>query len=128
MKRIPSPNYSLSIAMQENALRVTWLMPWTSGSAAADPRLLAAVRGHSCQQAPMARHIGCHLGATFGWRCPALEFSRGSREQPKLRRNLPEPAAKARAGLLVKFSRFTSFAHLNLTVFAPPNPEGAAAA
>ena len=69
-----------------------------------------------------------HLGATFGCRSLALEFSRGSREQPRLRRNLPEPAAKARAGLLVKFSRFTSFAHLNLTVFAPPNPEGAAAA
>ena len=46
MKRIPLPNYSLSIAVQENALRVTWLMRVTFGSAAADPRLLAAAPGH----------------------------------------------------------------------------------
>ena len=42
MKRIPSPNYSLSIAVQENALRVMWLTLGASGAAAADQRLLAA--------------------------------------------------------------------------------------
>ena len=67
-----------------------------------------------------------HLGATFGCRSLALEFSRGSREQPRLRRNLPEPAAKARAGLLVRFLGFASLAHLNLMVLALPNPSGAA--
>ena len=33
MKRIPLPNYSLSIALQENALRVMWLSRETSGTA-----------------------------------------------------------------------------------------------
>ena len=74
---------------------------------------------------PDGASYGCHLGATFGWRCLRLKFSRGSREQPKLRRNLPEPAAKARAGVLVIFCGFALLAHPNLTVLALPNPDGA---
>ena len=37
MKRNPSPNYSLSIAVQENALRVMWLSRGMPGSASGEP-------------------------------------------------------------------------------------------
>ena len=46
MKRIPSANYSLSIALQENALRVMCLKRGTPGSAPAEPELLQRRPAH----------------------------------------------------------------------------------
>ena len=57
MKRIPSANYSLSIALQENALRVMCLPRGTPRSASAEPGLLP--RRPAPQ--PGERHRGCHL-------------------------------------------------------------------
>ena len=45
-KRIPSANYSLSIALQENALRVMCLTRGTPGSAPAEPGLLQRRPAH----------------------------------------------------------------------------------
>ena len=46
MKRIPSANYSLSIAVQENALRVMCLTRGTPGSASGEPGLLQRRPAH----------------------------------------------------------------------------------
>ena len=45
-KRIPSANYSLSIASQENALRVMCLTRGTPGSASGEPGLLQRRPAH----------------------------------------------------------------------------------
>ena len=45
-RAIPSANYSLSIALQENALRVTCLTRGSSGSAAGEPELLQRRPAH----------------------------------------------------------------------------------
>ena len=46
MKRIPSANYSLSIALQENALRVMCLTRGTPRSAPGEPELLQRPPAH----------------------------------------------------------------------------------
>ena len=120
-KRIPSANYSLSIALQENALRVTWLLQMTSGSAAADLRLLAVT---PATEAPMARHTAFHRGATLGCPALALEFSRGRRAQPRLQQDLPDAAAKARTGSLVVFSCLRLVCAPICCPMLPPKPGG----
>ena len=56
MKRNPKPNYSLSIALRRNALRVTWSPPEARGSAPADRRLLASTPA-SEPRSPIRRPI-----------------------------------------------------------------------
>ena len=52
MKRIPSANYSLSIALQENALRVMCLSRGPPGSAPGEPGLLQRRPPHQPWEAP----------------------------------------------------------------------------
>ena len=121
MKRNPQPNYSLSIALQENALRVTWLLRMASGSAAADLRLLAVT---PATEAQLARHTANHGGTTFDCPALALEFSWGPRAQPRLQQDLPDAAAKARTGSLVVFSCLRSVCAPIWRPMLPPKPEG----
>ena len=104
MKRIPSANYSLSIAVQENALRVTSVVPGDSGAAAAGRRPLPAAPSRSGHQAPMT-HQACHLGGTFADRSGSREFSRTRHWYRKLRLNLLQPGNVTKSGRLVVFSR-----------------------
>ena len=57
MKRIPSANDSLSIALQENALRVTLVESGASGDGAAD-RSCSQQLAATAAPSPMARHVG----------------------------------------------------------------------
>ena len=57
-KRIPSANYSLSIALQENALRVMCLTRGTPGSAPAEPGLLQRRPPHQPWEAPCRLSFG----------------------------------------------------------------------
>ena len=115
------PNYSLSIALQENALRVTWLLQMTSGSAAADLRPLAVA---PTTEAPLARHTARNRGATLGCPALALEFSRGRRAQPRLQQDLPDAAAKARTGSLIIFSCLRLVCAPICCPMLPPKPGG----
>ena len=65
MKRIPSANYSLSIAVQENALRVMCLTRAMPGSASGEPELL---QRRSTQQPWLAP-------AVPGGRCKSMALS-----------------------------------------------------
>ena len=65
-KRIPSANYSLSIALQENALRVMWLTRGAPGSASGKPQLL---QSRSAQQ-PLRAPAG-----VLGSKCKSLALS-----------------------------------------------------
>ena len=56
MKRILSANYSLSIALQENALRVMCLSRGSLGSVSGEPALLQRRPAHQ----PGERRQGCH--------------------------------------------------------------------
>ena len=58
MKRIPSANYSLSIALQENALRVMCLSRGVPGSAPGEPGLLQRRPPHQPWEAPCRLSFG----------------------------------------------------------------------
>ena len=58
MKRIPSTNYSLSIALQENALRVMCLSRGVPGSAPGEPGLLQRRPPHQPWEAPCRLPFG----------------------------------------------------------------------
>ena len=84
MKRNPSPNYSLSIAVLENALRVTGMLRGTSGAAPAEPRLLPATPAPKPRPAPndSIRH---RTGEQFS---SSRRFSQRSGVHGEVRQNL----------------------------------------
>ena len=71
-KRIPSANYSLSIALQENALRVMCLPRGTPRSASGEPGLLPRRPAHQ----PGESHQGCHAEAHSASDLAAEDFPR----------------------------------------------------
>ena len=84
MKRIPSPNYSLSIAVQENALRVTGMLRGTSGADPGERELLPATPAPKPRPAPNDS-IRRRTGEQFS---SSRRFSQRSGVHGEVRQNL----------------------------------------
>ena len=93
---IPScTNYSLSIAGQENALRVTSVMPGTSGKLAAARETRRALPATPATQ-PTTAHDDSTMRQTERQFSQPRRFSRRSRGQEKLRQILLQRFAATR--------------------------------